>query len=781
MPSDKYVRVIVDGQPLDLESPDRLPVSISYRKEDPDDFQRKRSSETFSIQVPATVNNDQVGNTFHNPGIEDLTEGEVFRKPRPAVIEANGYELLVGKAFLKQASHTDVPDSYEYDFYGNNGDWLIDLKEASLYDFLKHISFTFSKINIENSWAFDGEDEEMPFVFAPVRYGQPFDEGFENLIMANPPKILDYNCKPEYMRPALSKYWLLYWGFKSLGYKIKSDFFNTSYFRRQVMPWTWGNFLFSEGTRLNNLDFLAKSTEALYYYGVDLAGQIADLKVSNDSTNGAFDNNGVYNYNTTTRRMEWTYLPAYNYGTLIASFRLQVQIDAAVTQNSAAELRVQWFKNGVRVTTGNPGENTNGDVITNLNAPTIGRRDDVGLKDINQSFTVNPGDVISARFYIYMNDSGTGYARLRAEVIGYELDYFTIPLGGVIDFENYTGFKKYKFLDFLAGVVDEFNLSIETDPINKVVLIEPTHAYSLDNTANASGGYYNGSLLDWNDKQDVSKRSVVRLYSDIERELLFRYKDDSNDGVLKVVQDRYQTRLSQGKYVLPERYKSGKKDVENRFFSPVVHYEHEQWKGLGSDAVGVPQIIALVPENRSNTSRGEAQNTFNPKSAYYKGLISNVGWVFDNEKKTNYPYMFAVNYQAGGEDDPCLSYSDEKVGSVIVKGLLKRFYLQRMAILRNGQYYTTHFKLNSNDVGNWYQRELKIVREQKWELLEISNFSAVKEQSTQCLLRKWVPVTQSDADNTFPSADALEGDPGVSSFDTKYSPLKCLRTDISTE
>lgn len=778
---DKYVRVIIDGQPVDVESADRLPLSISYRKEDPDDFQRKRSAETFSIQVPATVNNDKVGNTFHNPAIEDLTDGSVFRKPRPAVIEANGYEILVGKAFMKGATHTDVPEDYEFDFYGNNGDWLIDLKEATLYDFLKHISFTFSKTNIENSWAFDGQSEALPYVFAPVRYGEPFSEGFENLIMTNPPKILDYNCKPEYMRPALSKYWIIYWAFKSLGYKIKSDFFNTTYFRRQVMPWTWGNFLFSEGTRLNNLDFLAKSTEALYYYGVDLAGQIADLKVSNDSTNGAFDNNGVYNYNTTTKRLEWTYLTAYNYGTLIASFRLQVQIDAAVTQNSTAELRVQWFKNGVRVTTGNPGENANGDVITNINAPTIGRRDDVGLKDINQSFTVNPGDLISARFYIYMNDSGTGYARLRAEVIGYELDYFTIPLGGVIDFENYTGFKRYKFLDFLAGVIDEFNISVETDPINKVVVMEPTHPYSLNTSLAVSGGYYNGNVLDWNGKQDLSRKSKMALYSELERELIFRYKDDSNDGILKVVQDRYQTKVGQGKYVLPERFKSGKKDVDNRFFSPCMHYEHTQWKGLGSDPNATPQIIALVPENRSNTSRAEAQNTFTPKSAYYKGLVTNVGWVFDGIKLTNYPFMFAVNYQPGGHNDPCLSYSDEKIGDEIAKGLLKRFYLQRMAIIRNGQFYNTYFRLSNYDVGNWYHREFKIVKDQLWELVEISQYSAVKEQSTQCQLRRWVPVTQEDADNTFPSSAAVSGDPGTSGFDIKYSPLKCLRTDISTE
>lgn len=36
-------------------------------------------------------------------------------------------------------------------------------------------------------------------------------------------------------------------------------------------------------------------------------------------------------------------------------------------------------------------------------------------------------------------------------------------------------------------------------------------------------------------------------------------------------------------------------------------------------------MICLVPENISNTSSSEAQNTFIPKTAYYKGLVTGGG------------------------------------------------------------------------------------------------------------------------------------------------------------
>lgn len=742
MPLSKYIKVSIDNQPLDLKSVEELPISISYKLEDPESFQSKKSAEAFNVEVPATVNNDQVSNTFHNPGIEDLTAGEVFRSHRRVVVEANGYELLVGKAFLQSAKHSRLPISYKYNFYGNNADWMIDLKESTLFDFLKDISFTFSKANIIASWLFDGTNEALPYVFAPVRYGQPMGDPDPTSGIFD-----DRNMKPEYMRPAISKYWLLFWGFKSLGYRIQSDFFDTEYFRRQVMPWTWGNFLFSEGTRLETLKFLAKSTQTVSKINEDFTG-FWDLLVSNDSTLGAFDNNGVYNYDGVNFEMEWTYLPAFDYGTLEATFHAALFVQAVATANSDVELRIKWFKNGVHVSHGN--DNGNGNLLMELNAPTIGRRDFGGIVEDWFSINVVPGDVISAKIFVHTFDSGTGIARIHTSVDAFELDYFRIPLGGTIDFENYTGFKKHKFLEFLSGIVDEFNLSIGTDPVNKVVYMEPTHPYSLEHDqSEKSGGYFNGEFLDWTEKQDLSKISEMELFSESERELSFKYKDDQNDGSLKKIQDRNQNTLALAKYVFPDRFKAGKKEVENRFFSSVMHYDVDQWKGLGSNPDLSPQMICMIPENISNTSRDEAQNTFVPKSAYYKGKITTVGWVFDGIEQSDFPFMFAVNYMPGGEEDPILSYCDEAISGgtgsgavdVMGKGLLRRFYLQRLAIMRNGQYYHTHFRLKNIDVSNYLHREHIVCRGQIWELVEINDYKPLKEESTGVLLRKWSPVT----------------------------------------
>lgn len=767
MPLDRYIKIFISRQAVNLGKVEDLPLSISYQLEDRENYQQKKSSTALNITIPATIENDRIANTFRNPSVEDMSEGKVFRGNQPAVIEAGGYELLVGKAFLVSARHASTPIDVTYNFYGGNGDWLVDLKELTLFDCYQDISFVFTKDLIVNSWDFDGSltYRDAPYVFAPVRYGDPL--GTQRIVDpvsgSVTSEIEDYNMFPEYLKPAMSKYWTLVRGFKTLGYRVKSDFMDLPYFRRQVMPWTWGAFLTSPDTQLDNLDFLAKSAGDIN--NLNAEGEyvgftaIMDVKAYNDSVNGAFDNSGSYDYNASTYEMTWTYLPQFNYGTLIGVFHFMAFVNATATKNSAVEMRIQWFKNGVRVM--HDPDNGNGTTLVNLDAATIGPRASfIGQVDDFAEFEVNPGDVITAKIYGHVFNSGAGYGALHFTIDAFELDYFRIPLGGTINFGNYTGFKKYKFLDFLSGVIDEFNLCVGTDPINKVVYFEPMHPFFLRNDPGDFEGtadgrfiaWFNGKYLDWGDKQDLTKISEMQLFSDYEREVSYRYKDDPADGALKVVQDRNVNTLALCKYVLPDRFKTGKREIENRFFAPTMHMDFVAWKGLSADAAYVPQLVILVPENISQTSRDAAQNTFLPKSCYYKGADNTIGWIFDGEAVRGLPLMFAALYRPGGELEPILSYADEIMNpdpndqtKVIGRGLFRRFHLQRLEIMRNGQYYRTFFHLNNYDIANSLHREHIILQGQKWEIIEINNYKPLKEETTEVLLRRHYPIMRQDA------------------------------------
>jgi hypothetical protein len=507
-----------------------------------------------------------------------------------------------------------------------------------------------------------------------------------------------------------------------------------------------------------------------------------NLDVSNDSTDGMFDNNNDYHYDAVNKEMIFNYNPP-DFGNLEATFSMQVNLNAKLNGNqSSISAWVYWFKNGVKQSESQ---------LTKIGGTVIGGNQDINIKEVFFTSSIAAGDVISAKIFVAMYASKIGFASIEAEVLQFQLDYFRIPLGGTIDFANYTGFKKYKFLDFFRGIIDEYNFSIKTDPVNKVVYAEPTHAWSDNNDlTETSPGYFVNDFVTWDGKEDLSKDWEMINYNDYERELTFTYKNDSNDGILKVIQDRNITTLAAGKYVFPDRFKSGKKNVENRFFAATMHYEVDQWKGLGTGVnQGVaPQMVCLIPENVSNTSNSESANTFEPKSCYYKGLVTGVGaWRFardtlfgDNGVRQEFPYMFAVNYKAGGENDPVLSYSDENINGVIAKGLLKRFYWQRLAIMRNGQWYNTWFRLKNIDVAGQLHREYKSYHGQRWELITITGYKPLSEGSTACLLRRWEPVSLDDYNNTFPSSNNVLDNGGTNSFDIKYAKLKCLTTDIPT-
>jgi hypothetical protein len=182
------VQIFIGGQEVDI-IPGNTPVTISYKLEDNGDFQTKEKSSAVNIIVPPTTKNSKVSNTFHEPDVEDLTSGEAFKNARKGVIKSGPYELLVGKAFLTSAEHTHVPTAYEYDFFGDNADAFIDLADTTLYDTLKDMVISFTASEIISSWSFDGRDVNKPYVFAPVRYGQPMDDGVPNYVQLNPPVI----------------------------------------------------------------------------------------------------------------------------------------------------------------------------------------------------------------------------------------------------------------------------------------------------------------------------------------------------------------------------------------------------------------------------------------------------------------------------------------------------------------------------------------------------------------------------------------------------------------
>jgi hypothetical protein len=777
MSRNNYIELYIDGVKADIDPQGQVP-TISYQLEDEDDFEKKKSADILDLELPGTEVNDQIHNTLHNPSVIDNTTDQVYDNFRNLKYFGNGQELFIGKYLVQDVIKKDGRvQKYKGKAQGLNGDWVIDMKEKTISDFINPRKHTFDANTIIGSWGFDGRNEAADFVYAPARYRKPFGEFPVGTPDDPNPQPLDDNVLINDMKPAISIYWLLWRGFKSVGYRIISQFMDTDYYRRSLLPWTWGGFDFLDDSRWAPFKFLA-SQAASQRFANDKDDIFPDLGVTVDGnvSPGAYINTpGLFTYtngaSTLPFMMMWQYptSPAnLNLGKVRINFSLQLSWAYKVQLNSDANLQIYWYKNGAEVSN---------EYAFQVSAPAGGTREAAGFTEHFYETDMIPGDYVGVRVKIFLNQTVTGFARQDVKVDAFTINFVKLTDGSSIDLQgNYPKFKNYKWLDLLRGEIDFFDLSINTDPIRKEVYIEPTHGYDIAGVPYP--GYYNRKQIEWSQKVDISVESNLKLFSDYERELVFKFQNDSNDGGLKKVQDRNQTTIGMAKYLLPERYKTEKKEQENRFYSPVMHYQHTKFQYITGVA---PQLIAIIPENISNTSSSESENIYNPKRVWYKGNVAGFGgWTFNGVNYTTLPYLFAVNYKPGGQNDPVLSYSDQLIGGVIAKGLLKKFYLQRMAILRNGRRYSPiNIMLSNYDVSNFLHRESIIIDNMEYLLTSIEKYNPVdQDESTACNMWMFMPVSNRDADNTYPSIQSIQNNGVSNSFDVKYWPHLLLTSDI---
>lgn len=797
MPQNPHLKFNVGGNEIEVSELDSIPLAISYSLEEVEDFEKKKSATAFDVTLPATISNSKSFNTPANPNVEDLTADEFFKGHQSCVASVGGIEVFKGKAFLKEATHTNKPESIIINCYGANGDWMVDLAEKTLHDFVNPETHTFSILAVQDSWAFNGMSPTLDYVYAPVRYGQQF---------AADDKVVNLSQ----LKPSLSIYWILFRAYQSLGYKINSEFFDTEYFRRMVMPWVWGTFYNFSDDDLSKFKFKARPTsEALKVIhnaswnevvspNVTSGGTINDnvALAWGDTTSGGADggfDNARDNYGGTPsysfeqgHRLRWQYLPAVaaEYSTIVVGLGGEVYYSFVAFNNGVIgqnkfKLVLHWLVNGV--------EDTSRQTVVKEWKQSNGSTEDKYF--FTQEFLVNSGDVIECYFMLHMDtansiDSTCSAVTARpGEGTYYELQHAKRVTGSAIDLKKFEALKKYKFLDLLRGVIDTFNLSIQTDSINKVVTIEPTYPYYLENDPEAiRNGYFKKERLNWTDKQDLSKENKLILFSDSERELHFRFKNDPNDGGVNILDKRHSVTTGAAKYLFPQRFKTGKKEAENRFFAPAACIQMNGWK----DITGVaPYLLAIVPENISNTSKSEDATLFQPRIAYYKGFVPGVGGFKVNAENgsptTTYtwlPYMFAVNYHSGGESDPILTYNDQNIAGRLGIGLMRRFFLQRLAIMRHGKLYAPWMRLNLNDITNWLHREAIDIRSAIYYLIDIQNYLPLRDESTLCQLWKFHPVTEADDAACYPSRESVTAGSLTGSEDIKYQTLLLLTTDL---
>lgn len=880
MPHTHHLQLLIDRQEVELGDINNLGLLITYALELTESFEQKQAARVFNLQIPATPANAEIFNALYDPSVQDTTPTGQYSGLRSCTILVQGVTIFQGKAMVTSSNSGRMPGSYELELYGGNGDWVINAEDLTLWDTLNETTHLFNVTTIENSWVAFDADEFSDYVYAPVRYRSPFGDN-------------DDAVNIYHLRPSISLYWLLMRGFRQLGYRVNSQFFETpDYFRRLVLPWVWGDFYDINSEITNSIRFKACGPDTPFPVGTHdfWAGDLTDPNnTSWQSANAGLPTHGTYYVRSVTNGLQWCNfkldenIPPKGYdnfslysfdestGTMKYDFTLPNELNAFFGANITGRFQLSLI--GIALVSGGgevkleieiTHDYANGDpttvsyeLFTELSSNTSGIFGNHFSPTVHNFYVnnISPGDVLKFRLrltcslvtdaftvhsgckintnpsaglvpgWYYDKDKqrwentnmGGSEPYYQQQTSSFEMMGLQIELGNQVHFKWYDKFRNYKWLDLLRGVVDTFNLSIQTDPLEKVVTIEPTHDYLLPD-GTAMPGYYSSNRQDWTDKRDVSKEAPVLLFSDSERVLDFLFKQDGADGGQNITAARFKnvnlsalttSKVSSGivdngiiagvpgasRYVLPARYRKGKRQQVNRFFSATMHYRHEAWKKITGTA---PQLVAIIPENVSDSSSGSVSQTFEPKIAFYKGYCDRLlygGWRWRGDPSEgginiptyndadsvlfDLPFMFAVNYGYRGQYDPILTYSDQLINGAVCTGLMKDYFLKRLAIMRNGKLYRPSIRLDLGDITDWTHRNKIIIGNNAYNLVEINNYNPLKDDSAECAMWQDAPPMAEDIANCYPSYISVEGaTPVLTQFDLKYVKLLLYPSDL---
>lgn len=912
MPSTGFLQLEINSQPVELGEVNELGVSINYTLEYPESWENKQSSDVQGISLPATCNNDQVFNTFHNIAVEDNTPGQIHRNLMPFTLQSNGVTILQGKARLNGATYTDRPEAYNISLEGGNGDWLLDGQNLTIWDCVNPNPHTFDVATVQDSWTDFDTDEDHDYVYAPVRYRQPFNGEAQD-------HGTDDTVNIYMLRPSLSVYWLIIRGFRQMGYTVKSDFFETLYFRGLVMPWTWGDFFDINSQITDGLSFKAAGptpgtppigyTEFVsgfpIYFGGSVGtdpsldidntgwkpwgpafgggtyidspaspGYIENLTthdsfantyyhnfiINNEVPPAGYDNFGLYSFDIPTGTMEYTLtvppaLSSFIGSDITCNFALSlfcktfcavggnhVRIYIEVTKNGVFQFDEEFTELSVV-----SGETRNFLLFPTVHTFSVSGLNDGDVLEFRLKHDVDTtGDaiILCSSLQEDVNPSTTGasnwqynYTTEEWENIGggittpdWQKMYSTLSmtglqleLGGQVHFQWYDSFRNYKFFDMLGGIVDMFDLEVQTNPMDKTVTIEPFSNATLSDGTDVTSYFDTERVVDWSAKQDLGVVNEVKLFAESERQIDFNLKQDGSDGGQNIWAARYKgsylnnvkrNTISNGqinngvvaavpgasRYMLPNRFSKGNKQKSNRFFSAVMHYKHEPWANLWPDTPA-SQLICIIPENVSDSSSGAITQVFEPKLAFYAGLQSFAGagawrWIGDpaspwvdggtpNAIGFNLPYMFAVDYTGHvatvpGQVAPVLTYSDQNVNGDVVPGLMRTWFLKRMAIMRNGQLLNANFRLNLDDICRFEHREvINLQNKGTFALIGIDGYNPLSDASCKCTMWKMVDPEETDANNSYPSGTSILTNPSVlDQYDLRYAKQLLFYSDI---
>jgi hypothetical protein len=462
-------RIFIEGYELDLTQ--GLSNQITYAIDDLQNLDSKSTSFTKTIVLPGTANNNKLlGNIFdfNNANFDNPLDPNVlanFNAARNASarIEIDGLQIMKGVLRLLEIVHIDGAIEYECALFGELGGFINALgnKRLEKLDFSAY-DHTYSYANIVASWDTSGS---TGYCYPLIDYGNVSTD-----------KV---NFQYKTFKPALFVREYLDKIFTGSGYTYECDLFNTSDFRKLIVP--------------NNSKQLTKETSEVLRLTTNV-GQSLNESTSVDFVSYENKNGSLF----TAASGDTAFI--YN-GTNPLTTTLSVEILGEYSLARGA-FSLSVTKNGVAISGSNQiyddtdslyyNKTLSVSLVTNdvLRVRSTGSLESGDFIDVDTSF-VNVINNVATLSNVELGD---------AMVIN-----DTIPKGI---------FQK----DFVTSIMKMFNLLIIEDKFKTNHLVIKPYV-----------DFYTGTIVDWSEKLDHSKAIKIKPMSEINaRYYNFKYKQDND-------------------------------------------------------------------------------------------------------------------------------------------------------------------------------------------------------------------------------------------------------------
>lgn len=681
------IKIYIDNKLVDLPT-NELNLNLSYSLKDREGIAINTGSRSeYSFEFPSTHNNDNIFSRFYDVG-EETSAKQVYL---PARIEVDGLPFFNGLAQLTSVTINEdlyywKGQNWKVSFYGNNVDWVTQLKDKFLYqyDFGTH-TYDYGTIStaINNDYI-----NNYTFKYILIKW--------KDWLVAGQVDLLE-------MTPALFIKTIVDRIFSDIGYTYQSNFFSLASFEKLVMPIPLGEKITDSQYGLDYLNISANELAGITNPGggaMIFPNQtyLPPLAPANpfDNTTGTYTApvNGYYLFEVIVEYYNITLagqsqIVYYINGVFPPLYPI---IDAPITINDTIR----------------------GEVILQLNAGDT----------VNFLYGGLVG--VAANFNFYLN------------VIG-EAD---ISAGLTIDFQYFIN-KEWNSLDFIKGLAHTFNLTFQTDVDNKNVIIEPSNTYlnqsSYPSVVNVEDGFYNGTPVDLTQFVDLIKGGEVYSRSDINQLVKLSWQYDSADPTLEAISGVEDITLHQARFTFTaNRFQKDEDVIENPFFSTTLAIADSTIQGVNTTKTPIIPII-WSQNYLENTVSSEANYDIMPRILasdynypYINGLINAYDGFSVNE--IGCPVAYMVDYNNTTGEFLSLSFGTETVNGIPVRGLLHRFYLADFVRRQSGKEVECYIFWDTLMIRTLDFRKPVKIHGDDYILQEINMFSVTSNVSTKTYL-----------------------------------------------